>query len=46
MPLSAWVFVGCFTVVVFLSWRYFFLIPLVFSAMILVCVTLAAWFSG
>jgi hypothetical protein len=40
MRLSAWAFV------VFLSWRYFFLIPLVVSAVILVCLTLAAWFSG
>lgn len=46
MRLSAWAFVGCFAFVVFLSWRYFFLIPLVFSAVILACLTLAAWFSG
>ncbi len=45
MRLSAWAFVGCFAFIVFLSWRYFFLIPLVFSAVILVCLTLAAFFS-
>ncbi len=44
--LSAWAFVGCFAFVVFLSWRFFFLIPLLFSAVILVCLTLAAWLSG
>ena len=46
MRLSAWAFVGCFAFVVFLSWRYFFLIPLVFSAVILACLTLAASLSG
>jgi hypothetical protein len=46
MRLSAWALVACFAFVVFLSWRYFFFVPLVFSAVILACLTLAAWFSS
>jgi len=43
MRISAWGFVLCFAFVTFLSWRYFFIIPLIFSTVILVCLTLAAW---
>lgn len=46
MRLSAWAFVGCFAVVVYLSWRYFFIIPLVFSTAIFLCLTAAALRSG
>jgi hypothetical protein len=46
MRITAWGFVFCFAVVVYLSWRYFFLIPVIFSAVILLCLTLAAWRSG
>jgi hypothetical protein len=46
MRISAWGFVLCFAVVTFLSWHYFFLIPLIFSIAILACLTLAAWLSG
>lgn len=46
MRLSAWGFVLCFAFVVFLSWRYFFLVPVIFSIAILVCLTFAAWLSG
>ena len=46
MRISAWGFVFCFAFVAFLSWRYFFLIPVMFSIIILVCLTLAAWLSG
>jgi hypothetical protein len=45
MRLSAWAFVGCFGVVAYLSWRYFFIIPLVFSIAIFVCLFAAAWRS-
>ena len=45
MRISAWGFVLCFAFVAFLSWRYFFLVPVIFSIAILVCLTLAAWFS-
>lgn len=46
MRLTAWGFVLCFAVVTYLSWRYFFLVPTIFSAAILLCLTLAAWRSG
>jgi len=46
MRSTAWGFVLCFAIVALLSWRYFFLIPLIFSLVILVCLTLAAWLSG
>lgn len=46
MRITAWGFVLCFAVVVFLSWRYFFLVPVIFSIAIFGCLTLAAWLSG
>ena len=35
----------CFVAVTFLSWKYFFMIPLIFSSLITLCLVLAAWFS-
>jgi hypothetical protein len=46
MRLSTWGFVVCFAFVAFLSWRYFFLVPLIFSIAILLCLTWAAWLSS
>ena len=46
MRVSAWGFVACFAVVVYLSWRYFFIIPVVFSIAIFLCLAAAAWLSG
>jgi hypothetical protein len=46
MRISAWGFVLCFAFVALLSWRYFFLVPIIFSIAILICLTLAAWLSG
>jgi hypothetical protein len=46
MRLSAWAFVACFAVVAYLSWRYFFIVPLVFSIAIFVCLSAAAWRSA
>ena len=46
MRLSAWGFVFCFAFVALLSWRYFFLVPVICSIAILICLTLAAWLSG
>jgi len=37
---------GCPGVVAHLSWRYFFLVPVIFSVSILLCLTAAAWISG
>src|SRR5580658_10467942 len=41
MRIGAWGLVVCFGVVAYLSWRYFFLVPLVFSVSILLCLTAA-----
>jgi hypothetical protein len=46
MRISTWGFVICFVVVAYLSWRYFFLVPLVFSIVITLCLAAAAWRSG
>lgn len=46
MRISAWGFVVCFAAVAYLSWRYVFLIPSVFSVAILICLAAAAWLSG
>ena len=46
MRVSAWGFVVCFAAVAYLSWRYFFTVPVVFSIVILLCLAVAAWISG
>jgi hypothetical protein len=46
MRLSAWAFAVCFGVVAYLSWRYFFVAPTVFSIAIFLCLTGGAWLSG
>lgn len=46
MRISAWGFVVCFAAVAYLSWRYFFAVPVVFSIVILLCLAVAAWISG
>lgn len=46
MRLVAWGFVVCVGIVTWLSWRYFFVIPVVFSIAILLCLAAAAWRSG
>ena len=42
---TAWALAICFTAVTALSWRYAFTTPIVFSAMITICLTVAAWLS-
>ena len=46
MRAVAWGFAICVGIVTWLSWRYFFVIPVVFSIAILLCLTAAAWLSG
>jgi hypothetical protein len=46
MRVSAWGFAVCFAVVSYLSWRYFFMVPAVFSIAIFLCLAAAAWLSG
>jgi hypothetical protein len=42
---TAWAFALCFAVITFLSGRYLFVIPIVFSALITVSLIAAAWLS-
>ena len=43
---TAWTFALCFAAITFLSWKYFFVIPIVFSIVITLCLTAAAWLSA
>jgi hypothetical protein len=43
MPGITWGLAACFVLVTFLSWRYFFILPVVFSSVITICLILAAW---
>ena len=42
---TAWALAFSFVALTILAWRYFFLVPLVFSLLIAVCLILAAWLS-
>lgn len=42
LPWLTWGLALCYAGVLFLSWRYFFLVPLLFSALVFLCVTTAA----
>jgi hypothetical protein len=42
----AWALPLCFAAITVLSWRYFFMVPIVFSIVITVCLTAAAWRSA
>jgi hypothetical protein len=41
-----WAFAICFVIVTYLSWRYFFIVPIVFSLTITICLSAAASVSG
>jgi hypothetical protein len=43
LPVIAWSFVVCFAGVTILSWRYFFIAPIVFCSAITLCLALGAW---
>ena len=43
---TAWTFAVCFAAITVLSWRYFFIIPIVFSMVTTVCLIAAAWRSA
>jgi hypothetical protein len=45
MRVVVWGFVVCFGLVAYLSWRYFFSVPIIFSIAILLCLAAAAWRS-
>jgi hypothetical protein len=46
MPLVTWGLAACFVLVTFLSWKYFFMVPMIFSGVITICFILAAWIAG
>lgn len=41
----AWAFAACFAAITVVSWKYLFIVPIVFSLVISVCLISAAWFS-
>jgi hypothetical protein len=43
---TRWVFALCFAVITVLSWKYFFIIPIVCSIVTTVCLIAAAWLSA
>jgi hypothetical protein len=42
---AVWAFVVCFAAITVVSWRYLFILPIVFSMAITVCLIAAAWLS-
>lgn len=45
LPVMTWGLALCYAGVLFLSWRYFFLVPVIFSALICLCLIAAAAMS-
>jgi hypothetical protein len=43
---TAWAFALCFAAITLVSWRYLFIIPIVFSIVITLCLAAAAWLSA
>jgi hypothetical protein len=43
---TAWAFALCFGAITVVSWRYLFILPIVFSIVITVCLIAAAWVSS
>jgi hypothetical protein len=43
---TSWALAVCFAAITVVSWRYLFTLPIVFSAVITVCLTAAAWLSA
>jgi hypothetical protein len=46
MPIITWGLAGCFVVVTFLSWKYFFIVPVIFSCVVTISLILAAVAAG
>jgi hypothetical protein len=46
MPLVTWSLAILFVGVTVLSWMYFFLVPVIMSAAVSLCLILAAWLAG
>src|ERR1700691_6287034 len=45
MRVTLWTFALCFAAITVVSWRYLFILPIVFSSVITACLTAAAWLS-
>ena len=45
MRLSVWAFALCFAVIALVSFRYLFVIPIVFSVLVTACLIAGAWLS-
>ena len=43
---TLWAFALCFAAITVVSWRYLFIVPIAFSAVITLCLTAAAWLSA
>jgi hypothetical protein len=43
---TAWTFALCFAAITVVSWKYLFIIPIVFSIVITLCLCAAAWLSA
>jgi hypothetical protein len=43
LGLVTWAFALSFVVITLLTWRYFFIAPLVFSSLVALCLLMAAW---
>src|ERR1700747_664726 len=43
---TAWTFALCFAAITFLSWNYFFMIPIAFSIVTTLVLTAAAWLAA
>ena len=46
MRITVWALALSFAAITVVSWRYLFIIPIVFSAVITVCLTAGAWLSA
>jgi hypothetical protein len=46
MSLTTWGLAICFLIVTFLSYQYFFMVPVILSGAIAICLILAAWLAG
>jgi hypothetical protein len=46
MPVVTWSLAACFAVVTLLSWKYFFILPVIFSCVVTICLILAAVAAG
>jgi hypothetical protein len=46
MRVTVWAFALCFAGITVVSWSYLFLLPILFSTVITMCLAAAAWFSA